>query len=247
MRRRSEHVPPAVPAPRRLLAWATVYFLGFKKQKWAELILGAVAFILAMVVQNPIQQLPLIGIGIRSNADVIARGTVFTLGVALWLGGLVAGFVQEGVKYFLVKDKSPNTALFVGLGFGIMEVLLIVITPIIAVAAAGGKLDVPALQALLSMVERYFAVLFHVGTTVYLAYAARNGFGKKGFLMMAILHGFVDTIAAYAQFLFLENKVLAMKFTIGLEVIFAVIAIALIAYTLPPARIEEPEEEKVIW
>lgn len=126
---------PPFPLLGGLLAWATVYFLGFKKQKWAELILGAVAFILAMVVQNPIQQLPLIGIGIRSNADVIARGTVFTLGVALWLG-LVAGFVQEGVKYFLVKDKSPNTALFVGLGFGIMEVLLIVITPIIAVAAA---------------------------------------------------------------------------------------------------------------
>lgn len=237
---------PPFPLLGGLLAWATVYFLGFKKQKWAELILGAVAFILAMIAQNPIQQLPLLGIGIRSNADVIARGTVFTLGVALWLG-LVAGFVQEGVKYFLVKDKSPNTALFVGLGFGITEVLFIVITPIIAVAAAGGKLDVPPFQALLSMVERYFAVLFHVGTTVYLAYAARNGFGKKGFLAMAILHSFVDTLAAYGQFLFLENKVLAMKFTIGLEVIFAAITIALIAYTLPLARIEEPEEEKVIW
>jgi hypothetical protein len=237
---------PPFPLLGGLLAWATVYLLGFKKQKWAELILGGVAFILAMVVQNPIQQLPLIGMGIRSNADVIARGTVFTLGVALWVG-FVAGFVQEGVKYFLVKDKGTRTALFVGLGFGITEVLFVAVTPIIAVAATGGKIDVPVLQALLSMVERYFAVLFHVGTTVYLAYAARNGFGRKGFLAMAVLHGFVDTLAAYGQLLTLKSEELAMKFTIGLEVIFAVIAIALIAYTLSFARIEEPEEEKVIW
>lgn len=237
---------PPFPLLGGLLAWATVYLFGFKKQKWAELILGAVAFILAMVVQNPIQQLPLLGIGIRSNADVIARGTVFTLGVALWLG-LVAGFVQEGLKYFLVKDKSPKTGLFVGLGFGVTEVLFVAVMPIILVAATGEKLDVPVIQALLSMVERYFAVLFHVGTTVYLAHASRNGFGKKGFLTMAVLHGFVDTLAAYGQLLTLKSEELAMKFIIGLEVIFAVIAIALIAYTLQLARIEEPEEEKVIW
>lgn len=190
---------PPFPLLGGILAWTTVYFLGFKKQKWAELILGAVAFILAMVIQNPIQQLPLLGIGIRSNADVIARGTAFTVGVAIWLG-LVAGFVQEGVKYFFVKDRSPNDALFVGLGFGITEVLSVAVTPIIAVAVAGGKLDVPVLQALLSMVERYFAVLFHVGTTVYLAYASKNGLGGKGFLTMATLHGFVDTLAVYGQF-----------------------------------------------
>jgi hypothetical protein len=238
--------PPPFPLLGGLLAWATVYFLGFKKQKWAELILGGVAFILAMVVQNPIQRLPLLGIGIRSNADVVARGTVFTVGVALWVG-IVAGFVQEGVKYFLVKDKGTRTALFVGLGFGITEALFIAVAPIIAVAATGGKIDVPVIQALLSMAERYLAVLFHVGTTIYLAYAVRNGFGGKGFLAMAVLHGFVDTLAAYGQLLFLESKELAMKFTIGLEVILAVVAIALIAYTLSFAGTEEPEEESVIW
>ncbi len=238
---------PPFPLLGGFLAWVTIYFLGFKRQKWAELILGGIAFILAMIVQNPIQQLPLLGAGVRSNADVIARGTVFTVGVALWVG-FVAGFVQEGVKYLLVKDKGTKTALFVGLGFGVTEVLFVAVTPIIAVAAAGGKIDVPVIQALLSMVERYFAVLFHIGTTVYLAYATKNGFGVKGFSTMALLHGFVDTLAAYDRFLTLKSEELAMKFTIGLEVVFAVIAIALIAYTLPFARIGEPEEEeKVIW
>ena len=236
---------PPFPLLGGLLAWATVYLLGFKRTRWDDFLLGLGAFLLAMILQNPIQQLPLLGIGIRSNADVVARGTVFTMGVALWVG-IVAGFVQEGVKYFLVKDKGTRTALFVGLGFGITEVLFIAVTPIIAVAATGGKIDVPVGQALLSAVERYFAALFHVGTTVYLAYAAKNGFGGRGFLAMAVLHGFVDTLAAYGQLLTVKSTELAVKFTIGLEVLFAVVAIALIAYTLPLVG-EEPEEESVIW
>jgi len=237
---------PPFPIIGGLLAWITIYLLGFRRQKWAELILGGVAFILAMILQNPVQQLPLLGMGIRSNADVVARGTVFTVEVSLWVG-VVAGLIQEGVKYLLVRDKGTRTALFVGLGFGVTEVIFVAVTPIIAVAYAGGKIDVPVVQALLSMVERYFAVLFHVGSTVYLAYAARNGFGGKGFLTMAFLHGFVDTLAAYGQLLTLESEGLAMKFMLGVETIFAVIAMALIAYTLSFARVKEPEEEKVIW
>lgn len=49
------------------------------------------------------------------------------------------------------------------------------------------------------------------------------------------------------SFFFLENKVLVMKFMIGLEVIFVVIVIVLIVYILLLVRIEEFEEEKVIW
>ncbi|ASJ02644.1 hypothetical protein A3L09_04900 [Thermococcus profundus] len=237
---------PPFPVLGGLLAWATVYFIGFKRTQWGDFLLGLAAFLLAMVVQSPVQQLPLIGMGIQKNADIVARGTVFIVGTALWVG-LVAGFVQEGVKYFLVKDKSTRTAFFVGLGFGITEVVFVTVAPIIAVASVGGTLNVPLIQALLSLIERYSAVLFHIGTTVFLAYAARKGFGRWGFLSMAVLHGFVDSLATYIQLLSIENDKLAMKFAPGFEALFGLIAIVLIAYTLPLARIEKPEEEKMIW
>ncbi len=74
-----------------LLAWGTLYFVGFKRQRWGEIILGVAAFFIAIIVQNPVQQLPLLGMGgIRSNADVVARGTAFIVGASVWLG-LVAG------------------------------------------------------------------------------------------------------------------------------------------------------------
>ena len=223
-----------------LLAWTTLYFLGFKRQRWGEFILGLAAFFIAIIVQNPVQQLPLLGMGIRSNADVLTRGTAFVVGVSVWLG-LVAGAVQEGVKYFLVKDKSPNAGLFIGLGFGITEVFVIAGTALAAALATGESLDVPVSAAVISMVERYFVVLFHVGTGVYLAYAAQNGFGKKGLIAMIGLHALIDSLAAYYQLMKSEPVLY------GVELITALAALGLLYYTLPKAKSEPVEEEKVLW
>ncbi|ASJ08459.1 hypothetical protein A3L11_04115 [Thermococcus siculi] len=223
-----------------LLAWATVYLLGFRKQRWGEFLLGLAAFFIALIVQNPLQQLPLLGMGIRENADVIARGTAFTIGVSIWLG-LVAGIVQEGVKYLLVKGKSLGTGVFLGLGFGITEVFVIAGTALATSVATGKPLDVSASNALLSLVERYFAVLFHVGTATYLAYAYREGYGKTGLLAIIGLHTAVDSMAAYYQLTKSEPVLYAA------EIVAAVIAVGLLYYTVPKARPEAVEEEKVLW
>ena len=223
-----------------LLAWATLYFLGFKKQRWGEFILGLAAFFIAIVVQSPVQQLPLLGIGIRSNADVLARGTAFIVAVSVWFG-LVAGIVQEGVKYLLVKDKSPNAGLFMGLGFGVTEVFFMVGTALATALATGEPLDVPLTGAVISLLERYFVVLFHVGTGIYLAYAAQNGFGKRGLIVMIGVHSLLDSLAAYYQLMKSEPVLY------GAELITALAALGLMYYTLPKAKSEPAEEEKVIW
>ncbi|AEH24675.1 YhfC family glutamic-type intramembrane protease [Pyrococcus yayanosii] len=227
------------PALGGLLAWATIYFLGLRRTKWAEFLLGLVAFFLAMIVQTPIQQLSLLALGIRSNADVITRGSAFIVETALWLG-FAAGLVQEGVKYFFVKDKDLRTASFVGLGFGVTEAFFVTIMTAVAGAVMGKGLDVPLGAALMSLLERYFATLFHVGTTVFLAYAAAKGFGKKGLVAMIAVHTLVDSMAAYYQ--------LTGHAMVGyaVEVILALIALLLVSYTLPKVKAEK-SGEKVIW
>ena len=220
-----------------LLAWATVYFLGFKKQRWADFILGLAAFFIAMFVQSPIQQLPLLAAGIRSNADIIARGMAFTVGASIWIG-LVAGLVQEGTKYVLIKGKSLNTGLFMGLGFGITEVFVIAGTALIGAIVTGQSLDVPVGTAVLSLVERYFVVLFHVGTGIYLAYARRAGFGRNGLLAMIGIHAVMDSFSAYYQL----TKSESVLYTV--EVIAAVTALLLFYYTIPKAKLELSGEEE---
>ena len=223
-----------------LLAWATVYFLGFEKQRWGEFVLGLAAFFIAMFVQSPIQQLPLLGMGIKSNADIVARGIAFTIGASIWIG-LVAGVVQEGAKYILVKGKSLNTGLFMGLGFGITEVFVIAGAALAGALLTGEALDVPLGTALLSMIERYFVVLFHVGTGIYLAYAYREGFGRSGLLAMIGVHTVIDSLSAYYQL----TKNVRVLYTV--EVITAVVALVLLYYTIPKAKLELPQEEEALW
>ncbi|ASJ06458.1 YhfC family intramembrane metalloprotease [Thermococcus pacificus] len=232
-----------------LLAWATVYAVGFRKQRWAEFILGLAAFFLAMIVQNPVQQLPLLGIGIRSNADVVARGTAFTVAVALWLG-LAAGFVQEGVKYYLVRERRLREAVFVGLGFGVTEAVVIAIATAIPLITRGLSPEVPLLNALVSMGERYFTTLFHVGTAVLLAYYAQKGLGKRGLLYMIGLHTVLDTGAAYFQLaFFMEPRPVHTLNVLAyfLEAAVAVVGILVFAYGALKALSEPEVEERPIW
>ncbi len=231
------------------LAWATVYAVGFRKLRWAEFILGLVAFLLAMIIQNPVQQLPLMGMGITSNEDVVARGTGFMVIVAVWLG-LAAGIIQEGIKYYLVRERKLREAVFVGLGFGVTEAVVIAVAKVLPVALKGGSVEVPLLSALLSMAERYFATLFHVGTAVFLAYSARQGFGKRGLIYMIGLHTIIDSGAAYFQLAFFmkPRPYHTLNFlAYFLEVVAAVIGIVVFAYGVLKALEEPEDEEKPIW
>ncbi|AFL94944.1 hypothetical protein CL1_0739 [Thermococcus cleftensis] len=223
-----------------LLAWATLYFLGFERQRWGEFLLGLAAFFMAMIVQNPVQQLSLFGMGITSNEDVVARGLAFTVGVSLWLG-LVAGTVQEGVKYLLVKGKDIGTGLFLGLGFGVTEAFVIAGAALAGSMAVGTPLEVPLISALLSMVERYLVVLFHVGTAAYLAHAYAEGYGREALIAVIGLHAVVDSLAAYYH---LTKSEPAMYAT---ELITALAALWLLRRVVPKARAELPREEEVLW
>ncbi|MDV3104765.1 YhfC family intramembrane metalloprotease [Thermococcus waiotapuensis] len=232
-----------------LLAWATVYAVGFRKQRWAEFLLGFAAFFIAMLVQNPVQQLPLLGVGIRSNEDVVARGMAFTVAVALWLG-LAAGFVQEGVKYAFVRERKLREAVFVGLGFGVTEAVFMAVATALPLLSRGLSPEASLLEALFSMGERYFVTLFHVGTAVLLTYYAQKGAGKRGLLYMVGLHTVLDTGAAYSQLAFFMDprpvrtlEVLAY----GLEVTVAVVGTLVFAYGALKALGEPEVEEKPIW
>nr|WP_297506258.1 YhfC family intramembrane metalloprotease [Thermococcus sp.] len=227
-----------------LLAWATVYLIGFRRQRWGELLLGFAAFFIAIFVQNPLQQLPLLGIGIRSNADVVSRGTAFTVAVALWLG-LIAGLVQEGVKYYLVKERKLREAVFVGLGFGVTEAFFVAGVSVLMVTIHGGSPEVPLPTALLSLSERYFVTLFHVGTAVLLAYYAQKGLGKRGLLYMIGLHTVLDTGAAYFQLIQAAHESNVLIYL--LEAIVAVVGILVFAYGALKALSEPEVEEKPIW
>ncbi len=220
------------------LALLTFYMLGFKKIGVAEIILGIVLVAITLGIQPLIQNAPFLAVGIRSNSEIVARGTIFVVFAAVWLG-FVAGFFQESLKYGLSKGKYLNEALFIGIGFGLGEAILVPALQAIQLIALGGV--TPSLaNALVSMLERYLATLFHAGTTVVLAYSYKNGFGKKALLALSVAHGIIDTFAAYYQFK-PSPVVLAVIYVLLLTV-----SVLLLRYGLPKVK-EEREEDRIVW
>ncbi|NJE08268.1 DUF3887 domain-containing protein [Thermococcus sp. M39] len=222
-----------------ILALLTVYTIGFKKIKGAELILGFFLVAVTLFIQPIIQQAPFLALGIKSNADIIAKGFSFTVITAIWLG-FVAGFFQESLKYAFVRNKTLKEALFIGIGFGLGEAVLVPLLQVVQSFALGGLPPVQLTQALLSSFERYIATLFHGGTTLILAYAYKNGFGRKALVVLSIAHSVIDTFAAYYQ---LTNSQTSLIMTYG---IIIVITLILLQYAIPKAKVEK-EEEKVVW
>lgn len=206
---------------------------GFKLL-WAELLLGAFLVLVTLFVQPFFQQLPLIALGIKSNADVIERGSLFVLAVSLWLG-TVAGLFQEALKYFFVRTKTLKEALFVGLGFGVGEAVII---PAIGIVNAA-IMSLPAGVSYLSFVERALATLFHAGTGLTLAYFYRKGRGFHALIVLSALHGLIDTFAAHYQLTASSSD---------LWISYALLAVVSLLLLRPLGEAKsEVEERKVVW
>lgn len=218
-----------------IFALITFYVLGFRL-RGAELILGFFLVVITLFLQNPIQQAPFLALGIRSNSDVLARGASFVVLASIWLG-FVAGFFQEGLKYLFVRNKTLKAALFIGVGFGLGEAILIPVLQIIQMEAI--QVEAPQFALLLSMGERYLAALFHAGTTILLAYAYKKGFGRKALLSLSVAHGAVDSFASHYQ---LTQSRMSLLIVYAL---LTLISLMLLRYGVPKAR--EEEEEKIVW
>ena len=219
----------SLPVLGGILPLLTFYIVGFKKIKGAELILGFFLGAITLFIQPIIQQATFLALGIKSNANIAMTIT------AIWLG-FIAGFFQEGLKYVFVRNRNLKEALFVGIGFGLGEAILV---PLLHLTL-GDLPPIQLTQALLSSFERYIATLFHAGTTVILAYAYKNGFGRKALVILSIVHGVIDAFAAYYQ---LTSSRISLITTYG---VIIVTTFVLLWYCIPKAKLEM-EEEKVVW
>ncbi|AHL23614.1 hypothetical protein BD01_2016 [Thermococcus nautili] len=193
-----------------LLLWAYL-----RKFHAGELILGAVLILPVLVVQPPLQMLP--GYAGISNA-VLA---------VLW-SGLIAGLVQEQLKYYFSRDKTLGRAVYIGAGFGLGEAIYVATIS----ALFGGSL--------LGLLERALTLLFHASTTALFAYSYRNGWGGKALLAMVLVHWLTDSIAAYWH-VNPSTAVLVAGYAVML-----LTALAILPKLLPLARTES-EEPEVRW
>jgi len=193
-----------------------VWLLGLRKFTAAGFIFGVLILVIAVLVQPPLQSLPIIAAlaprlaSVKSAEELqqLVREFIESIGLAgvaglsLW-SGFVAGAVQTGFKYFFISPvlkRSYRGALSVGLAFGFAEAVFAAVRLLLAAASIP---EVPAwmivASAAASAFERFSAALFHIGTSLYIADAARRGAALRGILVVITIHGFMDSTAALYQ------------------------------------------------
>ncbi|MEM4717461.1 MAG: YhfC family glutamic-type intramembrane protease [Desulfurococcaceae archaeon] len=239
-----------------LLGLGFLRLIGFKRFSGGDIILGLVVFFLSIIIQQPIQQMPILYIGFitsslgelmtSGNVTIFQRriidylyshGLLYVLIISTWFG-YIAGFIQTAFKYLFIRDKSYTASVNIGAGFGLVEAFYIGITGFISTIFTGYTVIAPIYYYALSALERFSTFLFHVGSALYLynSWIRKN---RKGALVIIGIHGFIDTLATLYQFT--ADKALL----IVIEALVLVTGLTLILKLYKSAIIEA--EEKVMW
>lgn len=233
-----------------LAGLAFIRLLGFKRFTGGELLLGLVAFVISLIVQQPLQQLPLLlellpailnnPANVQSIIREFVRGLdpVSLATFALWLG-FVAGLVQSLFKYLFAGKRGYRDALNVGLGFGVAEAFFVGIVGSIQVALFAAPTSQSLYVYALSALERFLVTLFHAGSTLLLADMVKRGKGYLGFALVAAVHGSIDTLASLTQLM--EGEMLL----VATEVATASTGLILVLGFYGKA-VREPEKD-VLW
>ena len=185
--------------------------------KFAELLLGMAVLLISLVIQIPIQTIP----------RLVGAGNLIFL--AVW-AGFIAAIVQEPLKYYFSRDKGLKGALYIGAGFGLAEGILT-----LGIALISGGAASP-----LAILERFLVLMFHASTTLFFAYAYREGWGKKALGTMVLIHGVMDSLAAYW-------KVAPSLGLLATIYIITALTAGIVLFTLIGKAKNEVEEAKIVW
>lgn len=248
--------------PLAVAAW----WIKTRKEKVTTVLIGAATWFVFAIILESIPKLILFNPALSIGKTVMGNVILYTVIGALLAGIFEETGRLIAFKTLLKKRTNRETAISHGIGHGGFEALYILVLTgvqymiyavminagafqdIIEQTAATG-VDVSALQALpaqlmaitpatslVSLVERIFAILLHVGLSILVFYAVKKA--KMGIYVLAIaLHALFDVPAALYQFGTIKNIYVV-------EAMLAVYAIAffVIVYKVLYKKDDVPEK-----
>ncbi len=224
---------------------AAIYLSRRFKLSWKLFLAGGITFIASQILHIPL---------VLALTSTFQSWGIIPYAIVL---GLLAGVFEETARYILFKfvrkdSKTWNEAVFIGLGHGGTEAILIGILAALAFVnmwvyrnidlstvpsipaeqlelakqQVAAYWSTPFYLALLGMAERIFAICLHISLSVMVLYSIVNK--KPIWFWLAILwHTIVDASAVY---LVQKISVLALEGLIG---IFAIISLGIIFWMKP--------------
>jgi uncharacterized membrane protein YhfC len=226
-----------------IIAW--IYFSRNFKLSWKLVLAGGLTFIVSQILHIPL---------VAVLGPFFAKSTLWINAIVL---GLLAGVFEETARYILYKFILKNSrtwkeGVFVGLGHGGTEALIIGVLAAVAFVTmvslraldlstvpgipadqvelatqqVAAYWSTPPYLAIMGFLERIFAMCLHVGLSVMVLYAI--AYKKPVWFWMALLwHALVDAVAVY---MIQKVGVLAVE---GIVAIFAMVSLWIVFILRP--------------
>ncbi|GGP20872.1 hypothetical protein GCM10007981_10700 [Thermocladium modestius] len=188
-----------VAYPLLVLAIAYLLFARLWRGTRGWVFVGVGYMLLALVIQIPIQEAP-------GAALVLTHGLIGAVaaerewGPALAVyAGVVAGVAQEAAKFFAVKDREERAALWIGYGFAIIDIAVLIAEVAVAlITSPNVSLQVVPMVGLI--LNPVVSAMFHPGTAMFLRLMQGRGGGAVGLLATTLAHAYIDSLAAYINY-----------------------------------------------
>lgn len=214
-----------------ILGASVFYYFGFKDIKVKEIGMGVVLLLLTIFMQPFFQNSIFYLVDVGSNADIVSKGLLFIVFISLWIGFVAGGF-QQLFRYPLARVRPVKNAVFIGIGFGLGEAILIPLLGILANQAPTTAFSLN--MSFLGLYERFVVTLFHGSSTALMAYAFQRGWGTKALLGLIFVHGLMDSLAGFYQ---LNGS----KFILAVELLLVTyISVSLFVFTMRRVRDDFP-------
>lgn len=195
-----------------------------KKRRLIPFLLGMVAFVVSQVMLR----IPLLNFLDRNSTDYIFFSLSHPFLFAIFLG-LTAGLFEETARFvamrFFMKQREWQSGFLFGIGHGSIEALIFVGIPVLKYAFTA-TLNPFGAPFFIGGVERFFAIILHIGLSIIVLQAVVQR--KIVYILVAILtHTVVNAIVGILPLYISEDDAVVV-----IEVVLAVVALAVFSYTI---------------
>ncbi|MCY3412733.1 MAG: YhfC family intramembrane metalloprotease [Candidatus Heimdallarchaeota archaeon] len=154
--------------------------------------------------------------------------------VIIW-GPLFAGLFEGGFRYiFFANSRScrmnrMKSPIIFGLGWGVGEAMFLLITGLINVLLVNPTLNIPLLNAVITLTERTSAIMLHISASVIIFYALYEKWPKVSLLLGMLLHMLFDYVIVVWIFVFADDD--PLLWTLTLELALFITALIILVFT----------------
>ncbi len=205
--------------------------------------LGIVYMIIALIVQELFESIPVFyyifvhGLNLSSLKTFIFSLEIhYVILYSIYIG-LLAGIMQETATYIAVDTRKKDYALFIGLGFSIIDIVILFISTI---NIFKNPHEIEVILIILNIIS---SLLFHPGTATFMKWGWLTENNRLTLLISIFMHAMVDGGLVYADIFILTTPHVYIK---TIEVYWAIVMVIsifmfLLGY-LKLRNVKEPEK-----